>query len=301
MIVTDWSEIIITHFLKHFVFVRDTVFRTERGVLVMRSPLESLLPGMELHILVISAWADLLNYEEKFRQKGSITRLFCSVNMLNEEDYNKSAKTRSKTFAENMEPVLISADVKKIPDKSLVFVPVLHADHFYCVCFNLRDMKVEVLDNSAKDVSMKDKYNERPEKLRDALSVYLENIGHPVGGVIGQVEPVRLEMPWRTKHNVIDCGVFLMRHMETYKGVDGNGWECGFSNECTDAGEITYKHRKEIDDLRHKYIVKMLLSDADTYKSFVESDVAKYKKLSAGEKKRLHAATFDAIKERLDN
>ncbi|MFS7943085.1 hypothetical protein Hanom_Chr06g00496181 [Helianthus anomalus] len=76
---------------------------------------------------------------------------------------------------------------------------------------------------------------------RDALSVYLEKIGHPAGGVIGKVEPIRLEMPWRTKNNVIDCGVFLMRHMETYKGVAGKGWECGFSNECTDAGEISYK------------------------------------------------------------
>ncbi|MFS7907207.1 putative papain-like cysteine peptidase superfamily [Helianthus anomalus] len=143
----------------------DTVFRTETGVPMMRSSLESLFLGMELHILVISAWADLLNYEEKFRQKGSIARLFCSVNMLNEDDYNKSVKTRSKTFAENMEPVLISTDMKKIPDKSLIFVPLLHDDHFYCVRFNLRDMKVEVLDNSAKDVSVKDKYNKRPEKL----------------------------------------------------------------------------------------------------------------------------------------
>ncbi|MFS7907206.1 hypothetical protein Hanom_Chr01g00068571 [Helianthus anomalus] len=120
---------------------------------------------------------------------------------------------------------------------------------------------------------------------RDALSVYLENIGHPAGGVISLGEPVRLEMPWRTKYIVIDCGIFLMLHMETYKGVAGKGWECRFSNECTDAGEITYKHCKEIDDLRHKYIAKMLLSDANMYRSFVESDIAKYKKLWADEKK----------------
>ncbi|KAM0012076.1 hypothetical protein Hdeb2414_s0002g00069761 [Helianthus debilis subsp. tardiflorus] len=120
---------------------------------------------------------------------------------------------------------------------------------------------------------------------RDALSVYLEKIGHPAGGVIGQVEPVRLEMPCRTKHNIIDCGVFLMRHMETYKGVAGKGWECGFSNKCTDAGEITYKQCKEIDDLRHKYLTKMLLSDANEYRSFVEPEVAKYKKLSTDKKK----------------
>ncbi|KAM0070435.1 hypothetical protein Hdeb2414_s0001g00013081 [Helianthus debilis subsp. tardiflorus] len=47
-----------------------------RGVPVIRSPFESLMPGMELYILVINAWAELLNYEERFRQKGSITRLF---------------------------------------------------------------------------------------------------------------------------------------------------------------------------------------------------------------------------------
>ncbi|MFS7962107.1 hypothetical protein Hanom_Chr08g00722761 [Helianthus anomalus] len=79
---------------------------------------------------------------------------------------------------------------------------------------------------------------------RDALSVYLENIGHLAGRVISQVEPVRLEMPWRTKHNVLNCGIFLMRHMEMYKGVIGKVWECCFSNECTDAGKITYKQHK---------------------------------------------------------
>ena len=85
--------------------------------------------------------------------------------MQNEEDYIKNAKSRAKTFADNMEPVLVSADVKKIPDQSLIFVPVLHDGHFYCVCFNLRDMKVEVLDTSAKDISMQAKYKKRPEKL----------------------------------------------------------------------------------------------------------------------------------------
>ncbi|XP_035830816.1 uncharacterized protein LOC118480200 [Helianthus annuus] len=279
----------------------DVVFRTKKGVPVMRSPLESLLPGIEVHILVISAWADLLNYEEKFKLKGSIARLFCSVNMLNEDDYIKNAKSRAKTFGDNMEPVLVSADVKKIPEHALIFVPVLHEAHFYCVCFNLKDMKVEVLDNSAKDVSMQAKYKKRLEKLRDALSVYLEKNGHPAGGVIDKVEPVRLEMPWRTKNNVIDCGVFLMRHMETYKGVSGKGWECGFSNECTDAGEISYKQSKEIDDLRRKYITKMLLSEGNEYRGFVKAEVAKYNKLSADEKKRLESKAYDTILARLDN
>ncbi|KAL9994379.1 hypothetical protein Hdeb2414_s0919g00960971 [Helianthus debilis subsp. tardiflorus] len=88
----------------------DTVFKTTRGVPVMRSPLESLMPGIELHILVISAGTELRNYEE------SITGLLCSVNMLNENDYRQSEETRSTTFAENMGSVLLSADVKNICD-----------------------------------------------------------------------------------------------------------------------------------------------------------------------------------------
>ncbi|KAF5774229.1 hypothetical protein HanRHA438_Chr13g0608451 [Helianthus annuus] len=91
--------------------------------------------------------------------------MFCSVNMLNENDYKQSEEIRSTTFAENMESVLLSADVKNIRDKSFSFVPALHDDHFYYVCFNLWDNKVEVLDNNAKDVSMKAKYDKRPEKL----------------------------------------------------------------------------------------------------------------------------------------
>ncbi|KAM0023918.1 hypothetical protein Hdeb2414_s0022g00609791 [Helianthus debilis subsp. tardiflorus] len=119
-----------------------------------------------------------------------------------------------------------------------------------------------------------------------------ENVGHPAGGKISQVELVRLEMAWRTKHNVIDRGIFLMRHMETYKGVTGKAWERRFSNECTDAGDITYKQRKEIDALRHKYIAKMLLSDTNTYRSFVEADVARYKKLSGDEKKEARSGSL---------
>ncbi|KAJ0452256.1 hypothetical protein HanRHA438_Chr15g0719781 [Helianthus annuus] len=60
----------------------DVVFRTEKGVSVMRSPLKSLFPGICIHVSSISAWSVVLNYEERFKQRGSLSRLFCSVNML---------------------------------------------------------------------------------------------------------------------------------------------------------------------------------------------------------------------------
>lgn len=41
---------------------------------------------------------------------------------------------------------------------------------------------------------------------------------------IAQTHTERLEMPWRTKSNNVDCGIFAMRHMETYCGNKLRGW-----------------------------------------------------------------------------
>ncbi|MFS8017595.1 hypothetical protein Hanom_Chr15g01382261 [Helianthus anomalus] len=115
---------------------------------------------------------------------------------------------------------------------------------------------------------------------RDVMSTNLENVAHPTGKKIKPVVPLRLEMPWR---------------------ATGKSWECGLSNECTDEGEISYKQHKEIDDIRDKYFVKMLLNDANTFRAFVEADVARYKKLTDNQKRRLEVTTFDTITSRLDN
>ena len=37
-------------------------------------------------------------------------------------------------------------------------------------------------------------------------------------------------MPWQTMFNSHDCGIFLMRHMETFKG-DAKNWETNLQPE----------------------------------------------------------------------
>ncbi|KAJ0733417.1 putative Ulp1 protease family catalytic domain, papain-like cysteine peptidase superfamily [Helianthus annuus] len=265
----------------------------------MRSPVESLFPGICIHVSAISAWSAVLNYEERFKQKDNLSRLFCSVNMLNEHDYNLTEEERARIFADNMESVIQSADVKNIKQVTLVFIPVIQEKHFYCVCFNLKDHKIEVLDNSATNVSFEAKYQKWPEKLRDAFSSYLESASHPAANILRETVPIRLEMPWCTTRNVIDCGVFLMRHMETYKGTSLKKWECGLSKECNNAGEISYKQRP-LDELRYKYVAKILLSDVNQVRPFVEADVARYKRLTEDQRKRLDADAYDTILARLE-
>nr|GEW76072.1 ulp1 protease family, C-terminal catalytic domain-containing protein [Tanacetum cinerariifolium] len=58
----------------------------------------------------------------------------------------------------------------------------------------------------------------------------------------------------------VDYGVFMMRHMETYKG---NGDCCGFSREAKE-------QIKEFRDLRRKYMEKILLADYNLVKNEFE-------------------------------
>ncbi|MFS7935447.1 putative papain-like cysteine peptidase superfamily [Helianthus anomalus] len=149
---------------KGLIALRDTVLKTAKCVPVMRPPLESLLHGITAHIVVVSTWVELLNYEKRLRKKAA-SHLYCSNNMLS------TAEIRATTFAENMKYMLLFADVKNIRDITLMFVPVLHEDHYYCVCFNLTDNKIEVLDNSASNVTFEGTYNGWLEKLVHYFSI----------------------------------------------------------------------------------------------------------------------------------
>lgn len=67
-------------------------------------------------------------------------------------------------------------------------------------------------------------------------------------------------MRWRTTSNGADCGVFAMRHMETYYGK--KHWRC---NLHTEGPEQESRLRR----LRFKYLSKILLSDTNQLRDTV--------------------------------
>ena len=90
--------------------------------------------------------------------------------------------------------------------------------------------------------------------------MYLESINHPIAQQI-LVSPInRLKMRWRTTRNGADCGVFAMRHMETYYG--NKHWRCNLS---TEGAEQDRRLRR----LRFKYLSKILLSDTNQLRDTV--------------------------------
>ena len=64
-------------------------------------------------------------------------------------------------------------------------------------------------------------------QIRSFGRFFQESVGHPKHEIVKNMKPVRMRMQWRTTDNVTDCGIFCMRHMETYFG-QGDKWDCGF-------------------------------------------------------------------------
>ncbi|MFS7927511.1 hypothetical protein Hanom_Chr04g00309981 [Helianthus anomalus] len=92
------------------------------------------------------------------------------------------------------------------------------------------------------------------ELQQDAFANYLCIKKHPMAEIMKSVPIVRQKMDWRTNSNGIDYGVFAIRHMETYMGQMA-GWENGLAKE--DASNDL--QQKQLNDLRMKYIAKILL------------------------------------------
>ena len=60
------------------------------------------------------------------------------------------------------------------------------------------------------------------------LNLYLEGVQHPKHAMLKNMKATRLKMPCRIATNFIDCGIYCMRHMESYFG-EGENWESGLN------------------------------------------------------------------------
>ena len=78
---------------------------------------------------------------------------------------NYTDKQRLDVFTSNIEDVLRKYELSKLDMVDLLFIPILHINHFYCMCFHMRSGKVEVIDNSAVEAEFDAKYGEIPKTL----------------------------------------------------------------------------------------------------------------------------------------
>ncbi|KAL4567700.1 hypothetical protein LXL04_023292 [Taraxacum kok-saghyz] len=224
----------------------EKVFKTNTGKVLSRRMAETMQPGLWLHAHVIDVWAAILNHEEKIRSDSTKFRYFFDTTIVT--DFLFDGKIHFTERCEKLESI-IKDTMKKDKEPAtfdkvdLVFFAVHQKYHYYLISMNLKDLAVDVLDNRNSVAKISNAYKGVPEEL-------LEN-----------VDPQRLKMNWRTRGNHNDCGVFCMRHMETYMGANSGNWSCGLRKESP-------KQQQEIDYLRFKYLTKILLSDIVTPGNF---------------------------------
>ncbi|MFS7988450.1 hypothetical protein Hanom_Chr11g01034941 [Helianthus anomalus] len=82
---------------------------------------------------------------------------------------------------------------------------------------------------------------------------------------------VRLDFEWKKVNNIVDCRVFVMRHLKTWFGITTDKWDNGFP--------LGHKEKKAcLTRLRKRYAIKLVTSEATKHRSRVLAEAAKHEK-----------------------
>ncbi|MFS8031475.1 putative Ulp1 protease family catalytic domain, papain-like cysteine peptidase superfamily [Helianthus anomalus] len=269
----------------------EPLFKTASGRTTRRIALETFYPNEYLHAGVITSWSAVLNSEELYRSSDSRARLFGLCNMMG--GYNLSKKREEfmlENFRLNMQSILCDSPFSSIKAVEMLFLPILQDKHFYLLIFDFKTPAIEIVDNMKYKGKLKAKHATRVRMMTKVLLSYLKKESPKMYANIKDLEPTRLELPWGTTNNFADCGVFAMRHMETYHGKNRR-WDCGLSTESKTQSD-------ELADLRLKYLRKILLADINMLRDQVKSKVEEFEKLDKAEMDEMRVNAHKRIRER---
>ncbi|KAG6411797.1 hypothetical protein SASPL_129881 [Salvia splendens] len=177
------------------------------------------------------------------------------------DDSNESDSPISPPAAGLMDDAYVQTNKEKQQEKGKekvenivkVFFPVYANFHYYLVVHWMKKNTIEIIDNNKphKDMDPFEKYDIDIGLMKDMFEAYfiekkmldiLENINKSLINF--------LHLEWATSTNKKDCGVYLMRHMETYVGKKGSEWDIGFSARSVKIPQI----------LRGRYCYTMISS-----------------------------------------
>ncbi|KAI3793946.1 hypothetical protein L1987_36569 [Smallanthus sonchifolius] len=93
------------------------------------------------------------------------------------------------------------------------------------------EVHVDVINTWAHLLNNEELKRNRELCFQAVLYSSYDYFAHPKTDEMDDTVVKRFEMPWRTTVNNKDCGIFMMRHMETYMGEEEKAWHCGFEVE----------------------------------------------------------------------
>ncbi|KAK1378210.1 hypothetical protein POM88_024954 [Heracleum sosnowskyi] len=237
-----------------------------KGVKCIREHIQTMKNCTKLYYSVIDTWSTILNDKENYKADESPMRLFCTIGGLKWSlDPQKKVADTYEIFFSNMNDMISKYPSKELKDMDMVFFPIHAHEHFYLICYNLKNLAYEVIDNVKHGEDAKIFYGRIPTILHSHFCKYLQWNGFEnLSKTVRKLKPTFLRMPWQTQGNSLDCGIFLMRHMETYKG-DVRNWETNFRNEG--CGQF-----KQLLKLRAKYNNAIMSSDINEKKDEIVNE-----------------------------
>ncbi|GJV99077.1 putative reverse transcriptase domain-containing protein [Tanacetum coccineum] len=170
---------------------KDFVFETKDEAATIRDYMQTLAPQLKVEFNVIDTFSIVLNHEQKMNSKGKKIKYFFHTSMIT-KDMFKWKKANGEY------------------DKEKQF----------------EAFSKTIKSEFKKDPEMK---NMRDLEMKKLFSMHLEKVDHPRAKDVLNKKPTIVK--WGTKENDIDCGIFLMMHIEHYNGETAKNWNLEFPKE----------------------------------------------------------------------
>ncbi|KAK9705619.1 hypothetical protein RND81_07G071300 [Saponaria officinalis] len=198
-------------------------------ITVTRSVLRSLRPREHVSSSVLDSWAAYLNYRERSKSDSSILRFYGStlIFRVTMKSSNQTEEQMNKSFKNALQAELNEFNWFQLKLIDMFFFPISMRNHFVVYVFDLKSNAFYILDNYFNRARIENIYGTSPTVMKEALAHFLmsHNETRYKGEAVDGLEPVVVKMAWRNTTNIDDCGVYAMRHMETFKG--DSKWVCG--------------------------------------------------------------------------
>lgn len=115
----------------------------------------------------------------------------------------------------------------------------------------------------------------------------MRELNHPSVDKISKAKAKIPKRKWQTDLNDIDCGVFVLRHMDTFKGGVISKYDPGFLKESKE-------QKRQLIKLRKKYATKILMCDVNQNQAAVLQEANAFAKLHAAESMKIISDAYDA-------
>ncbi|CAH1440401.1 unnamed protein product [Lactuca virosa] len=237
----------------------------------------------KVHTNVIDAWAAFLNKIEELKSEASYSRMYFTCDTITDYMVDEAVDEELRYNKFIIMFVAVMNDITDKPDLKtvdLVFIPIVVDESYYLVCFCLKRVAFYIFDHIKRSGTIESAYGNIPRILKSFFCRYLNSVEHKKANVLLKKEVVVIKMKCQRNIVGVDCGIFLMRHMETYMGEAAHKWDCGL---CID-NKI---QEKMLGRLRYKYLDKLMMSDFNVMKKTFLKHYAAVKKMDRFERMKV--------------